>query len=178
MALHNWYFGGAFVPFSANVELPQVVPMPPQAYAAAFGELLRLDFSGEHLRRGAWQIGRWLSGPSDSLLLVPLHVVAVAALVRVAFARAYDPWLRLIAGAALALHPVAWFFLYSERYHYLAWLLTLLVASVWMRDEGAGLLRRVLPGVTDWFARHRLTACFGRALDRWVALAGPAGKAG
>jgi hypothetical protein len=49
MALHNWYFGGVFVLFSSNATIAEAVPMPPSAYVAAIGELLRLDFAGEHV---------------------------------------------------------------------------------------------------------------------------------
>ena len=63
MALHNWVFGGRFVLFSANATMPEAIPMPPQAYVAALGELLRLDLAGEHVRRAALQWARWLSVP-------------------------------------------------------------------------------------------------------------------
>ena len=137
MALHNWYFGGVFVLFSSNATIAAAIPMPPSAYTAAFGELLRLDLTGEHLRRGVLQIMRWLAGPSESFVMVPLHVAAIAVLVRVAlFGRRHDPWLRLTAGAMLAQHPVALFYLSNDRYYYLPWFLTMLVCAVWMRDEG------------------------------------------
>ena len=67
MALHNWYFGGVFVLFSSNATIAEAVPMPPSAYVAAAGELLRLDFAGEHVRRGLLQMARWLAGPSEVL---------------------------------------------------------------------------------------------------------------
>ncbi len=174
MAAHNWYFGNAFVLFSSNATIAAVLPMPPSAYAAAAGELLRLDFGGEHIRRGVLQWLRWLAGPSESFAMVPLHAAAIAVLVRVAGARRFDPWLRLISGAALALHPVAWFYLSSDRYYYLTWFLTLLVVAVWIKDEGAALARRTSPAFCEWCARHPITRFGSRMLDRWAAFTGVA----
>ncbi len=168
MALHNWYFGGVFVLFSSNVAIADALPMPPSAYVAAVTELLRLDFGGEQIRRGLLQWMRWLAGPSESFAMVPLHAAAIAVLLRVAFVRMFDPWLRLIALATLALHPVAWFYLSYDRYYYLTWLLTLLVLAVWIRDEGAGVARRFSPGMSEWIARHAITRGLSRTLD-WSA---------
>ena len=53
MALHNWYFGGVFVPFSANSTHPLVLVMPPSAYLSALLDLVRFDFGSEYLARGA-----------------------------------------------------------------------------------------------------------------------------
>ena len=53
MALHNWYFGGVFVPFSANSTHPLVLLMPPSAYLSALLDLVRFDFGSEYLARGA-----------------------------------------------------------------------------------------------------------------------------
>jgi len=161
MALHNWYFGGVFVLFSANATIAEALPMPPSSYVAAFGELLRLNFSGEHLHGAVLQIARWLSGPSESSLMIPVHAAAIAVLVRVGFARGYDPWLRLIAWSALALHPVALFYLSYERYYYLTWLLTLLVCAVWMGEEGLGLLQRLFPRMAAWLEHHWSRARLG-----------------
>lgn len=169
MALHNWYFGGVFVLFSSNATIAEAIPMPPSAYIAAVGELLRLDFAGEHVRRGLLQIGRWLAGPSESFWMVPLHAAAVVVLFRVGLQRGYDPWLRLTAWATLAQHPVALFYLSYDRYYYLAWFLTLLVCVVWIRDEGLDLLRRWFPA-----AHARLTDSkrFTSVLDWWMRATG------
>jgi hypothetical protein len=166
MALHNWYFGDVFVLFSSNAFIAEALPMPPSAYVAALGELLRLDLSGGNLSRGALQLARWLAGPSESFMMVPVHAVAIVVAVRVAFwGRDYDPWLRLTAWAALAGHPMAFFYLSYPRYHFLTWFLTLVVCAVWMRIEGLDLLRHQFPGVMDRFARHPITAALQRALD-------------
>jgi hypothetical protein len=180
MALHNWVFGGVFVLFSSNATITEALPMPPSAYVAAVGELLRLDLAGEHVRLGILQWARWLAGPSESFLMVPVNAVAVIVLIRVAaWGRIFDPWLRLIAVAALAQHTVAWFYLSSDRYYYLVWFLTLLVCAVWMRDEGIGLLQRRLPRVTQWLDRHPVRPRLERLLDSFVRLtsiAAPAQK--
>ena len=109
MALHNWVFGGVFVLFSTNATITEALPMPPSAYVAALGELLRFDFAGEHVRRGLLQIGALARGPvANSFVMVPLHALAIVVLLRVGLAsRRYDPWLRLTAWATLAQHPVA-----------------------------------------------------------------------
>jgi hypothetical protein len=178
MALHNWVFGGVFVLFSANATITEALPMPPSAYVAAAGELLRLDLAGEHIRRGILQWARWLAGPSESFLMVPVNAAAIVVLIGVAVrGRVFDPWLRLIAAAALVQHTVAWFYLSSDRYYYLVWFLTLLVCVVWVRDEGIGLLQRRLPRMARWLDHHPVRARFERLLDRLVVLTGVAAPA-
>jgi hypothetical protein len=173
MAFHNWYFGGVFVLFSSNAAIPEAVPMPPSAYLAALGELLRLDVGGEHLKRGILQWGRWLVGPSESFAMIPLHVVAVAILIRVALSRiAMDPWIRLIAAATLVQHTVAWFYLSNDRYYHLAWLLTLLVVAMWVRDEGLFLLKRFAPRTAERLERSCVHDACARMLDRMENVVG------
>ena len=62
----------------------------------------------------------------------------LAVVVRMAFRRASDPWLRLTAVAVLAQHSLNLFFLPYPRYYYLTWLFTLLIVAVWLHDEGLG----------------------------------------
>ena len=175
MALHNWIYGGVFVLFSANATIPEALPMAPSAWVAAFDELLRLDLTGEHVRRGILQIARWLTGPWELFLTVPLHALAIAVLLRVAFwGWRHDPWLRLTAAAMLAQHPVALFYLSYPRYHYLAWILTFLVFSVWMRDQGIELFQQWFPRAAAWLARHPLRAWLSRVLDWWASVTGVA----
>jgi len=175
MALHNWYFGGVFVLFSANITEPANFPTPPSVYATALSELGSFDFGGAGVRRVVSQIVGLLAGPSEFRPLAPLGAVAVAILFRVAlFGRTIDPWLRLVAGAALALLSVGLFYPASDRYHYLAWLLTLLVTVVWARDEGLALWRRCSPRSLDWIEKHIATSPFAGLVER---LAGaPAAK--
>jgi hypothetical protein len=164
MALHNWYFGNVFVPFSANATIAEALPMPPSAYIAALSELLRLDFSGGNLARGLLQLARWLGGPSESHLMIPVHAAAIAITAWVAWRRGYDPWLRLSAWAALAGHPVAFFYLSYPRYYYVVWFLILVVCAVWLYAEGVDLLRRFFPGMTRWFAANPISANAARAI--------------
>ncbi len=177
MALHNWAFGHQFVLFSANATIAEAVPMPPSAYVAAVGELLRLDLAGENIRRGLLQWARWLAGPSESFLMIPVNAIAVIVLIRVAARSAFDPWLRLIAAAALVQHTVAWFYLSSDRYYYLVWFLTLLVCTVWVRDEGFALSQRRLPRATQSLEHHPGRARLERLLDWFAKLTGVASSA-
>ena len=126
--------------------------MPPSAYVAASSELLRLDFAGEHVAQALHQIGAWLAGPSELVVMAPLHIAALAVLVRVAVWGRSDPWLRLTAVATLTQHGVNLFFLTYGRYYYLTWLLTLLVVAVWLHDEGIA-LRGGGSGLAQWMAR-------------------------
>jgi hypothetical protein len=173
MALHNWIFGGVFVLFSANIAEPANFPTPPSVYAAALSDLAHLDFGAGAIARVLSQIAGLLAGPSESLAMAPLGVVAIVILLRVALCgRAHDLWLRLTAGAALALLCVALFYPTAGRYHYVAWLLTLLVCAAWMREAGLALLTRWLPRPSAWLATHPGSRAAARVLDRWTALAG------
>jgi hypothetical protein len=166
MALHNWVYGNQFVLFTGTAAHPGALVMPPSAYAAAVSEAVRLDLGGEHMARALRQIGGWLAGPSESYLMVPLNAAAVAVLVRVVGWKNIDPSLRLIAWATLAQQCVALFYATAGRYHYLTWLLTLLVSAVWVHREGIGLLRRLHPSFTRALdqhpARHVVTHALGQ----------------
>ncbi len=164
MALHNWVYGGVLVLFTSTTGL--AMSMPPSAYLAALAELLRFDFAGEQLARAIRQIGAWLAGPSESVVMAPLNLAALVVLVRVALWRSADPWLRLIALATLVQHFVGTFFLMYSRYHYLTWLLTLLVVAVWAHREGLELLQRRFPAFSKRVAGHRLSAALARGLAR------------
>jgi hypothetical protein len=153
MPLHNWYFGGVFVLFSANATIPELLVMPPSAWGAAIMEILRLDFAGAHVLRALKQIGLWLSGPGEMLVMGPVHAAAIGITVYVALAgRRFDPSLRLIAFAVLVQHASSLFFLVAPRYHYLAWLLTFLVVAAWFETDGIAWLRSRWPA---WFRRMR-----------------------
>jgi len=172
MALHNWYYGGVFVLFSRHTDLAQSMPMPPGAYVAALWELLRLDFAGGDLARGARQIGRMLLGPSESVAMAPLHAAALMVVARVLLSRRYEGWLRLMAGATLGLYTPALFFLYSDRYLIIAWLLTLVICCAWMRDEGLPWLERRLPRAVEGVERQPVVVWLSRRLDGFARAAG------
>jgi hypothetical protein len=165
MALHNWYFGGAFVLLSANAEHPLVYVMPPSAYAAALSELLQGQF-GEPVSHMLRHWTAWLSGPSGVHALAPLGALAIAVLIYVAIARGrFDPWLRLIAVAALAQQAVGLFYIATPRYHLLAWLLTGIVAAVWFRRVAVTWMRRRWPNAWRRAAAHPAVL----RLARWLA---------
>ncbi|MGC2827390.1 MAG: hypothetical protein WA322_24710 [Pseudolabrys sp.] len=168
MALHNWVYGHVLVLFSANAEHPDVLVMPPSAYAAAGRELMSLDWHGEHLGRSSLQIAHWLSGPAESYATIPLNAAGVAILIYVVVrGRQFDPWLRLIGASALVQHVVALFYTAATaRYHFLTWFLTMLVAMVWFQQVGIGWLRRYYPAAFERFAVHPWSQQLASGLDR------------
>jgi hypothetical protein len=168
MALHNWFYGGVFALFTSTAAHPTTLVMPPSVYLAALAELARLDFAGEHVARALHQIGVWLAGPSEFLAMVPLNGVAIAIVIRVAVWGRIDPWLRLTAWATLAQHCVGPFYLATGRYHYLTWLLTLLVVTAWFHGEGLAWLRRRFPAAGIRAENHPASAKLARGLD-WMA---------
>jgi hypothetical protein len=146
--LHNWVFGHSLVPFSDNVIRPETMRMLPTDYLRALWELLRLDVTGPHLVRGITQLAAWLSGPSEFLAMIPVHAAAIAILLRVGlFGRRFDPWLRVIALAALMQHGIALCYVMYNRYHLLTWLLTCLVTLVWVNVEGRALIEQRFSGL-------------------------------
>ncbi len=166
MALHNWVYGGVLVLFTTTAELPRLLLMPPSAYLAAFAELAHLNFAGEYVARAMQQIGGWLAGPSEFAAMAPLNAAAILVLLRVALWRVADPWLRLTALATLAQHGVALFYPGDGRYHYLTWLLTLLVVAAWVHGEGLPIVRRWFPQFCAWVAKHPASLALARGLDR------------
>lgn len=167
MALHNWVFGNALVLFSANASHPLVLVMPPSAYAAAFHELVTVNFSGGNLARAAMQVPNWLSGPAESYWTVPLNAAGVAVVIYVVLrGRQFDPWLRLIGAAALAQHAVALFYVATARYHLLTWFLTMLVVLVFLCETGFDWLRRRYPVLSQRFLLHPLSRWAAKGLSR------------
>ena len=184
MPLHNWYFGDRLVLFSANAS-GNNLHVTPADYVAALVEMSHLNFAGPHVHAVAIQLIDWptgfigqrdLGGLAAYAASAPVHLAAIAILVYVAgWGRRYDPWLRLIAGAALAQHTVAFFYGGASRYFFLTWLLTMLVAAVWCERDGIALFRRFAPNVAERIARSRLAAGLGAALtsiEGWLQLGG------
>jgi hypothetical protein len=158
MALHNWIFGHVFVLFSANAGDSQLLIMPPSAYAAAARELAALNVTGPDVAGVAAEIVRWLSGPAQAHAAIPVNAGGIAVLIYVAALHRFEPWLRLIAGAALAQHTVALFYDASiARYHYLAWYLTMIVAVTWLHEAGLGWLRQHYPALCALMAANPVT---------------------
>lgn len=156
MALHNWIYGHVFVLFSTNSNHPDVLVMPPTAYAAAAHELMALNLHGESLARFFSQIAYWLRGPAESDATIPLNAAGVVILLYVVFRGCqFDPWLRLIGASALAQHAVALFYsAATPRYHFLSWLLTVLVVMVWFQRVGVNLVGQRYPALSKRFVQH------------------------
>jgi len=165
MALHNLVYGGVLVLFTTTAELPRLLQMPPSAYLAAIAELAHLNFAGEYVARALRQISGWLAGPSEMIAMAPLNAAAILVLVRVALWRGADPWLRLTALATLAQHGVALFYPGDGRYHYLTWLLTLLVVAAWVHGEGLVIVRRWFPRFSARVAKHPASLALARGLN-------------
>jgi hypothetical protein len=170
MALHNWVYGDVFALFTSTATHPGTMVMPPAGYFAAVIELTHGQILGEHVVKAFWQIAGWLAGPSESIAMAPLDAVAIIILLRVALRSPADPWLRLIAWATLAQHGVALFYLTAGRYHYLTWLLTLLVVMAWLHDEGLDRLRRRFPALCQRLTKHPASVGLDRGLRRLTAM--------
>jgi len=150
--LHNYVFGRSTVLFSDNVDQPQTLLMTPLRYLQALWAMVRFDFADPMVGNAFRQLGRWLSGPTELLAMVPVHAAAVAALVRVGvFGAGFDPWLRALALATLVQHGIGLCYVNYVRYNLGTWLLTALVAAVWLHREGLPMFDRAYPG-----ARARL----------------------
>ena len=176
--LHNYTFGHVFVPFTTSVNLPQTLVMPPLDYVRAAGELLRLDFTGEYVRRVVIQLGHWLSGPQDWLATVPLNAFGIATLLRVGlFGGRFDPWLRLIALAALIQHGIGICYINFVRYNLGTWLLTLLVAAAWLQGEGLLVLKKRMPRWCETWRRNALVRRLAAGIDDLAGLLGVAAPA-
>ena len=166
MALHNWVYGHVFVLFSANAQDANLLVMPPSAYLAVARDMLHLDFSGAG--RVVVQLANWLSGPAESYWTIPLNAAGVAILIYIVVrGRRFDPYLRLIGAAALAQHTVALFYVADVgRYHYLSWILTMLVVIVFLHEVGVDWLRERYPKSAALLATHPLSRRLASGLTR------------
>ena len=171
--LHNLAFGHSFVAFTSSMIRPETMRMFPWDYLFALGDLLRLDMHGAYLVRAIAQLTHWLSGPSESVLLVPLHLASIAVLVRVGLLRGqFDPWLRLTAIAALLQHGIGLCYIVYDRYHLLTWLLTCLVVLCWVRTEGLPFLQRRYPSLRDRWMRLPLVTQLNSLLAQMQSAVG------
>jgi hypothetical protein len=166
MALHNWVYGHTFVLFSANAADADLLVMPPSAYATAVRDLASFNFTG--LKAILVQLAHWLSGPAESFITIPLNAAAVAVLIYVVTAgRQFDPWLRLTGAAALTQHAVALFYNAGVgRYHFLTWLLTMIVDTAWLEQTGLVWLARRYPAGYGRLSTHPLRLRLASGLMR------------
>jgi len=138
--LHNYAFAHSLIPFTNNVEHADILLMSPMDYFRAANELAHLDIAGGHVRRALVQIASWLSGAHHIMATIPLHAAGVLILAWVALTgRRYDPWLRILALATLLQHGIGVCYLNNARYNLGTWLLTALVATVWLVRQIEGM---------------------------------------
>jgi hypothetical protein len=164
--LHNLYYGHKAVIFSDNVNQPQTLLMSPLDYLKAVIEIATLNLTGPHVIGAIRQLSGWLAGPSELLIMIPVHAAAIATLIRVGlFGRTFDPWLRIVALAALLQHGIGVSYANSARYSFGAWLLTALVSAVWLEAEGLGLARRFWPRLGQ-IGSNTIFKRIGNGLDR------------
>jgi len=161
---HNWRFGGVIVPFSDILTNANIYMVPPVTYWNALGEFARLQLTGDSVTQIARQLSLWLSGPSELALMIPVHIAAIAVLIRVTCARCFEPMLRLTALATLALMPPAFVYVISVRYHLALWLLTALVTAAWIKLEGLALVDARWPDLRVRLARAPALARIGRGI--------------
>ncbi len=171
--LHNYVFGNALVLFSDNVNQPTTLLMSPLDYARSLIELAQFDFAGPHVKAAVVQLGRWLSGPQEWLIMVPVHACAVAILAWVAiFGVRHERWLRLVALATLLQHGIGVCYVNFARYNLGTWLLTLMVVAVWLEHEALGRFCRGFPGVCEAWGRNTAVRRLGRMIDGFTAACG------
>jgi hypothetical protein len=153
--LHNWVFGHSTVLFADNVSQPQTLVMPPLEYFKAARDVLLLDLASDHLAAALRKLAWWLSGPGNVYAMVPLNAAALATLVRVGvFGSRFGPWLRLVALGTLLEHGTGVCYANWDRYHLVTWLLTALVATVWLRVEGLPCVDKFFPGLRERILAH------------------------
>jgi hypothetical protein len=98
---------------------------------------------------------------------VPLNAAGVVVLVYVViWGRRFDPWLRLVGGAALIQHAVALFYVATPRYHFLTWFLTMLVAMVFLQHIGMDWFKRRYPAMSERTQSHPLSRRLASGLAR------------
>ncbi len=140
LPLHNWHYGGAFVPLTRSWNIDANLLFGPAAYADAFGAVFRGDPAwaaklgaiASHLKKWMPHFAIWFLLPYVSLW------VAV-------WRRDQAPVIRILAASLLADHAVFLFYPGYPRYTYGIWLLTLLVFAVVVRDVYWPAIARRLP---------------------------------
>ncbi len=179
MPLHNWVFGHVFVLFTSAPKDTRLYVLPPAKALAALGELVRLDVAGDNAKILWAQIARFLEGPSESWLLIPVHLAAFVLLVWiVGFGRRFDPWLRVIAFALIVQALINLPFLVRTRYFFMYWLFALVIVLQWIRLVGIDLVRQWSPRVVRSLLDHPFNRRIADGvlwLERIAAPTNPAG---
>ena len=137
--LHNWYFGGVLVPLSsehacaeraADDAISTILP--------TLKELARLELGGPHIARAVDQIATLLSGPSGLPLRSRCMCWRAQFCVRVVLSRRFEPMLRLVALAAIALTPIGLIYFVAVRYNLVMWFLMATRRDRLDQDRGIG----------------------------------------
>ena len=179
MALHNWVFGGVFVLFSAQHYGAGQFSDATIGLCCCTWRSRAAGFRCRQRRSRADPTGGTARRPFRSLRLQrlsaqpPLPSCCWSCFVEAATTGGCD-WLAQRRSLCSALRCSI---LRLDRYHYLAWFLTLLVCAVWMRDEGVDLLKRWFPRPLVWLASHPALVAGSRVLDWWAGVTGIAGPA-
>ena len=166
MPLHNWYFGGVFVLMSSNIANAELLLMPPKAWLTALVELLNSRLFRRGIATGGEPVRCLVvrsvrpaasdAGPRGGGRFACLHC---------RLGRMFDPWLRLVALAALAQHGVALFYAGVPRYYFVAWLVTSLIVAVWFEQRGIEILRRRWPEFFERLRQQPLSRALSRGLS-------------
>jgi hypothetical protein len=146
--LHNYHFGGVFVPITRSALISSNLHAPPSLYIDAIGELFRGELGGTNLERIGEHLFRILniSGSSDSWNGTILNAVAlIGVAVALVVPRLSSVRIRLFAMTAVAQLAVLLFWYPNRRHAMLAWTLSYLVSAAVIGQ--AWLLRRRRPVV-------------------------------
>jgi hypothetical protein len=144
--LHNYHYGGVFVPITLAAMHPANLKAPPSLYFAAMEELFRGELGGTNLARIEEHLFRILSisGNKDSWIYTILNAVAlVGVAVALAVPRLSTARVRLLATTAVAGLIVLLFWHPNGRYAMPTWTLSYLVSIAVIYQ--AWLLRRRQP---------------------------------
>ncbi len=139
LMLHNWEFGGEFVPLTSNATISANLQTPPSVYFGALQEVVQRNFAGADLAQVARQLGNWNHWSDFYRVLAVFVVIWIAARPRTA------PSMRALAFVALSLQAVLFFYLPAGRYSYLAWLLVFVILIATIREVFLPLVRSTYP---------------------------------
>jgi hypothetical protein len=146
LALHNWEFGGKFVPLTSTALISATLQTPPSVYFGALQEVLQRNFAGPALAQVVRQLGNW-NHWSDFY-----RVVAVFVVLWVAVRRSTAPSMRALAVVALSLQAVLFFYFPAGRYSYLAWLLVFVILIAAIREVFLPWVRSDYPETWRWLS--------------------------
>ena len=121
LPLHNWAYGGVFVPFTTAADISENLVATPSDYRNAILPLLTLQWQDPVLIRVGHKIAAWVA---------PYEIwrqIAVIAAVLAVFGRSIPLPLRTLALIVLSQHAVLLFYNSGGRYGHLVWSLNFLI---------------------------------------------------